>query len=201
MTRRWDAEMDNLFPVRPKDPTLKIVARGTGLEIRKQLRDTESKSRAIVDILSESGRLGKGLLALFAPRPGEVNVLPLFEKFPAAFPKVFPGNTLGFFRVTNLATLQKGKFGIREPATDPDTKVTAWGPGDVVLVPGLLFDSHGGRIGSGLGYYDRFLANNQAFKIGVCFSEQLSPSVLPQDATDVPMDAVLTETGWALGPV
>ena len=50
--------------------------------------------------------------------------------------------------------LQKNKWGIPEPAqglpTDPETI-------DMVLIPMLIFDKHGNRIGYGKGFYDKFL--------------------------------------------
>ena len=32
---------------------------------------------------------------------------------------------------------------------------------DIILVPGIVFDNHGCRIGFGAGYYDRYLKNNK----------------------------------------
>ncbi|NLY18628.1 MAG: 5-formyltetrahydrofolate cyclo-ligase [Clostridiaceae bacterium] len=46
---------------------------------------------------------------------------------------------------------------------------------DLVIVPGLLFDRKGYRIGYGGGYYDRFLSNvsNNCKTIGLAFSFQI----------------------------
>lgn len=51
----------------------------------------------------------------------------------------------------------RNKWGIPEP---PVTKANVAKPGDIdlLIVPGLAFDTHGHRLGQGKGYYDRFIA-------------------------------------------
>lgn len=62
---------------------------------------------------------------------------------------------------------------------------------DVVLVPGVAFDSSGNRLGRGKGYYDRILRQTKkAYKIGICFDFQLLEQV-PVENHDVVMDRVL----------
>lgn len=81
-------------------------------------------------------------------------------------------------------------FGIREPLGEPfDPQLI-----DVVLVPGLVFDAQGYRLGYGKGYYDRFLPRlrKDAFCCGLCYDFQVVDDVLPHPA-DVPVDWILTE--------
>lgn len=66
---------------------------------------------------------------------------------------------------------------------------------DLILVPGVAFDRRGGRLGHGKGYYDRFLEQARAFRLGIAFNFQLLDSI-PQDSHDIRMNAVLTETGF-----
>jgi len=61
-------------------------------------------------------------------------------------------------------------------------------------VPGLAFDSAGGRLGMGLGVFDKLLCDSSAIKVGVGYSWQLIASV-PTDAWDVKMDFFVTEQG------
>lgn len=68
---------------------------------------------------------------------------------------------------------------------------------DIILVPGLAFDKFGNRLGSGGGYYDRYLSKcTKALKIGVCFFEQLSNNLFPTTQFDRKMDFFLTDEGF-----
>ncbi|AZN43973.1 5-formyltetrahydrofolate cyclo-ligase [Paenibacillus albus] len=105
--------------------------------------------------------------------------------------------------------LVPGAYGIKEP--DPAT-VKRWDLAvqlpDIVFVPGLAFDTRGGRLGYGGGYYDRFhdqlrLAAAEQGKqlplwIGLGYEAQWADSV-PMDEHDVAVDAVITEHGMTRG--
>lgn len=90
--------------------------------------------------------------------------------------------------------LQEAHFGIRVPLAEPE-EVPA-GQLDLVLVPGLGFSSRGDRIGRGLGYYDRFLAQAElrAVLCGLAFDVQMADA-LPVDRHDRPMDLVVAAGG------
>ena len=69
---------------------------------------------------------------------------------------------------------------------------------DLVIVPGLAFDSRGARLGRGRGFYDRWLNENPAVKaLGVCFKCQIVESV-PTEPHDARVHAILTEEGFIL---
>jgi len=64
----------------------------------------------------------------------------------------------------------------------------------LVLVPGMVFDRQGGRIGFGGGYFDRLLPRMpQAKYMALAFSEQIHDEQLPSEVHDVPMHAIITE--------
>ena len=66
-----------------------------------------------------------------------------------------------------------------------------------ILVPGLLFDKGGYRIGLGGGYYDRTLSQQPApISIGVAFSFQCVDA-LPRAPWERPLDAIVSEEGLA----
>jgi len=64
----------------------------------------------------------------------------------------------------------------------------------LILVPGVAFDCHGGRLGRGKGYYDRFLKKTpkNALKVGLAFDFQLFDSI-PMTENDQFMDIIATE--------
>ncbi len=72
---------------------------------------------------------------------------------------------------------------------------------DVVLVPIVLADRRGTRIGHGKGHYDRALANlgsssHRVMTIGLCWPDQLVDGPLPVDPWDMRLDAVATPGEW-----
>lgn len=64
---------------------------------------------------------------------------------------------------------------------------------DLILVPGLAFDSNRHRLGYGKGHYDYFLASfTKGVKTcGVGFQEQRTIDLLPTLAHDIPLGEVL----------
>ena len=65
---------------------------------------------------------------------------------------------------------------------------------DLILVPGLCFDSRGGRLGQGGGYYDRYLEDHDGMTIGLC-REDFFQINLPREPFDAWVRVVLTEEG------
>lgn len=112
-----------------------------------------------------------------------------------AVPVVRPGTREMFATVVQDLNegLEKGPFGImqprRESARELDPREI-----DVVVVPGIAFDRKANRLGRGMGYYDRFMAQLRpdAKKIGVGFSFQVVEDI-PVSPHDVPLTRILTD--------
>ena len=89
--------------------------------------------------------------------------------------------------------LERGHFGLLEPRSDslrlvdPETI-------DLILVPGLVFDRQGYRIGFGAGYYDRFLSSIKPSVplISLLYELQLVDQV-PREPHDIPVHILVTE--------
>lgn len=115
-----------------------------------------------------------------------------------AVPKTAKGRQMFFLPITDFADLQEGIFGVMEPMGDERAEILPQ-TGDLFLVPGLLFDKRGYRIGYGGGYYDRYFEKHQGLdfrKIGIAFAFQLWEAPLPAEEFDVPIDELVTEKGW-----
>ncbi len=138
-------------------------------------------------LASSASRLGRPLcIALYAPLPHEVNLLPLLREHPQhryAFPRCLPGRELAFHEVSSPSReLEAGAHGILAPrATLPRVAPDEL---DILLVPGVAFTPEGDRLGYGGGYYDRLIPRcPQAHVLSLAFSEQMVES-LPTEAHD-----------------
>ena len=63
-----------------------------------------------------------------------------------------------------------------------------------VLVPAVVFDKEGYRIGYGKGFYDRFLSNFTGVKVGLVYSNMILPKV-PRGRFDKHVDIIISERG------
>ncbi len=113
-----------------------------------------------------------------------------------ALPRCQGNGVMQARRVTDLAALIPGAYGILEPG--PDAPVLAPEAIDLILVPGLCFDRQGNRTGHGAGYYDRFLAGYGGETCGLAFEAQVVEKIAAK-AHDVPVRALATEKGiWII---
>lgn len=66
---------------------------------------------------------------------------------------------------------------------------------ELVIVPGVVFDTSGDRIGMGKGFFDKFLVDlpGTARKIGLAFEFQIVREKIPVQPWDVKVDLVITE--------
>lgn len=106
---------------------------------------------------------------------------------------VVVGDDLVVRRYTPEA-MQQGEFNIWEPTgTEVDTDIL-----ELIVVPGVAFDSNGNRLGRGKGYYDRLLSRTQATCIGVCYKCQIAEQI-PTEAHDRTMHYIVTSEGVIKG--
>lgn len=182
----------------------------TKADLRKQIRARlqglspatrqESSQALCARMVAQAAWAKAQSVLLFAPRADEPDVWPLLETALAA------GKTVAlpsFLPATNNYTARRisspghdiviGKFGIREPADmSPEMELNQL---DLVLVPGVAFDTHGRRLGRGKGFYDRLLRDVRGTKCGVAFEEQMMDAV-PVESFDIPLNCILTPVRW-----
>ena len=105
-----------------------------------------------------------------------------------AVPKVV-GQDMVFYKLTDFAQLEKGYFGIPEPARG---EIVQWEDAMMVM-PGVAFDQENHRVGYGGGFYDRFLEKHpQIRRVAVAFEFQMLPEV-PTEPTDISPEIIVTE--------
>lgn len=142
--------------------------------------------------LPEMGAAGH--VGLYSARRSEPNIDELWHQDPhrCCFPRVTSG-TLQFHPIASLSDRVVGSLRIEEPPQE--SPLVGFQKNDVIMVPGTRFDKKGARIGSGKGYYDRFLAAlpGGVLKIGVAWSLQIEDDLLPQEPHDIRMDLICTE--------
>ncbi len=98
---------------------------------------------------------------------------------------------LGLAHITSIEQCVVGAFGILEPCAMVQNTCSIEEL-DLVIVPGVAFDSTGGRVGMGRGYYDRFLAKltKKIPLISLAYECQRVENI-PQQPWDVAVNSVL----------
>ncbi len=123
----------------------------------------------------------------------ETDIRQLYQDFSKQWflPKIVNDETMIFYQYKSFSNMVKNKFEIYEPASG--IELSAEEP-DIIIVPALMTDKKGHRLGYGKGYYDRFLKKlpEECVKI-VPIPEVLMIEELPYDEFDVPVDMAITQ--------
>lgn len=185
----------------------KTALRKQMLQLRSQLKPKyleNSSKRMGGQIAALSAFRDAELVMLYHSFKNEAGTLPLIQyclntNKKVALPLVVKTEDsvleLRAYQIPGLDALKPGSMGIMEPdplLCEPVDPAMI----DLIVVPGIAFDSTGGRIGYGKGCYDRFLPHllDDVPIIGLAYDFQVLPRV-PQENTDVRMDAIVTEKG------
>lgn len=172
-------------------------------ELRQEIR-LQKRSRSLFQLASESAAITRRLLAhpkvkcaqcimLYHALPDEVDTHDLIESLKAqgktiVLPKVTGEETMELRLYQGESDLKEGSFHIMEPSGPQFDDIQSI---DVVLVPGMSFDSENNRLGRGKGYYDRFLKQlPHIYKIGICYEFQKRQHI-PVSENDVKMDEII----------
>ena len=134
-------------------------------------------------------------LAGYMPIRSEIDPLAVMAEMARHGPVAVPviqgaGKALKFRAWAPGCALEPGPFGAMVPASGD------WLTPEVLIVPLVAFDRHGGRLGYGGGFYDRTLqalrAARPTLAVGYAYAAQEADS-LPLEPTDQPLDAIVTE--------
>ncbi|MFB2550343.1 5-formyltetrahydrofolate cyclo-ligase [Ensifer soli] len=186
----------------PDPKALKAEIRAGRLAARDAIASADrlEASLAMADNAGDRIALSPGeIVAGFLPIRSEADIRPLMHRLRErgarlCTPVVIDRETIVFRELVAGAHLIKTGFG----TVGPGPEAAVLDP-DLMLVPLSAFDAAGNRIGYGAGHYDRAIARLRAKGraprlIGIAFDCQEVASV-PAEPHDVPLEAILTETG------
>jgi 5-formyltetrahydrofolate cyclo-ligase len=178
--------------------------------IRRQLREKlaamsdsqrQAKSLAATAFLNASPEFAAArIVMLFLSASGEMDTAPLALKCwqsgkTVVVPKVsWDQRRMLPVEITSLQTrMTTTGPGVREPETGKPIPVNLI---DLAIVPGMGFTDKGHRIGRGMGFYDRFLAQSDFIGVscGMGFEEQVVAE-LPVLDHDMALSMLCTDRG------
>ncbi|PQA53700.1 5-formyltetrahydrofolate cyclo-ligase [Siphonobacter curvatus] len=187
----------------------------TKAEIRREFRQRRQKlseadllihTRALSNELIQSDLLRNSkIIHAFLPirRQKEVDNYVVIHNLRESYPHIHiavsrsdaQAREMEHYRYTDQTEILENEWGIPEPVPQLGLKI-APEELDAVLVPLLAFDRRGYRVGYGMGFYDRFLAQCRpdVLKIGLSFFEPVE-SIIDVDNFDIPLTACVTPKG------
>ncbi|WP_137886416.1 5-formyltetrahydrofolate cyclo-ligase [Pseudomonas sp. 2FE] len=154
------------------------------------------RARHIALYLPTDGEIDPRLLLRAAQRRGKATYLPVLSAWPRT--------KMVFQRIRPHERLMPNRFRIQEPRANRKQQRKVWAL-DLVLLPLVGFDSAGGRLGMGGGFYDRSLAYLSLRKnwhkptlLGLAHECQ-KVDRLTLASWDVPLHATVTDRAWYPG--
>lgn len=128
----------------------------------------------------------------------EINTKPIIEKALEEnkniyIPKIYKTDrSMKAIKLNSFKELKENSIGILEPIQDGeyiDKKKI-----DLIIVPGVVFDKEGNRIGYGGGYYDRYLSDIKEVsnKIALAYELQVL-DFIGEEKHDIKVDYIITE--------
>lgn len=148
-------------------------------------------------LLMEEFRVGLRI-GLYAPAGTEVRTDEIFtqahrHRKEIYYPAVDEAEgSLAYYRIFDLSELAPGYKDIPEP-TSHASRLRHLNTLDVLFVPGVAFDLHGGRLGFGKGYYDDCLLGFRGKRIALAYDFQIVTE-LPVSTRGQKVDWIVTES-------
>lgn len=140
------------------------------------------------------------VILMYAPKPSEVDVTSIALRALAdgkkvAYPRCNAENrSMNYHFVESLDQLERGLYGIFEPRTELPIYDRASSEPAACIVPALVYDKQGYRLGYGKGFYDRYLSSFTGSKVGMIYSDYIIDQ-LPRGRYDLSVDFLVTERG------
>ena len=174
-----------------KKATLRRKARATRRQIAADLRSAHDLAIQ-QQVLKHPWFIAAQQVLLYEAFDGEVSTRLIAERARAA------NKTVAYARITE----SRAQLEFIVPKTwafarngFPEPQGARCMPDDdaLIIVPGVLFDQCGYRLGMGGGYYDNLLSRESSLSIGLAYEAQVVESV-PIDKWDRPVCCIVTES-------
>ncbi len=158
------------------------------------ISDKLEQSESIAEFI-KCAELPKGSICIYNSIASEVDTKALIEYFcnmREVYLPVVDGEDIALVNVDKDTKYVEGAWGIYEPIgkrlAPQDVRPS------VTVTPLLGVDRRLNRLGKGKGYYDRYFAKTDTFKVGLAFREQVVEKVYADD-WDKPLDMLITPDG------
>ncbi len=165
------------------------------LPIEAKSKRDEAICKYVINMVSF--RYAKSIL-MYAPMADEIDVMPIAKEAMRRGKKVyFPRchketKTMTYKMVSDLSELAPDAYGIMAPPESAEDYAPANNGASLCLIPGLIYDKYGYRVGYGGGYYDRFLTSYKGCTAGIIYSDFIIDKV-PRGHFDMKLDIMITE--------
>ena len=162
--------------------------------------EAEGIARQVRALASSIG--GVTLPALFVPTPLEPDLSLTLGAFDRALLPILIDEAGAPYRSPRWGLWEAGHALVTRgrPPAQPDGEVLgaeSLTEADLIVIPALAASSDGARLGQGGGWYDRALLHRSpgVAVVSVVFDDEvLESGVIPTEAHDVPIDAIITPT-------
>lgn len=165
-----------LAQLKAQDPLIK-AERDQALVQRLMASPSYQRSKTVALFLSMAFEVDTAFLIVAAMAAGKQVVIP----------KTLAGGQMVFVPY-QADQLERSSFGVLEPTNMDLVEKEAI---DLILVPGLIWNQQGYRIGFGGGFYDRYLADYEGKTVSLSYDFQIR-EFLPE-AHDQPVEEVIVD--------
>lgn len=177
---------------------------------KQELRDTAKQQRRALSaedkVTLDNGVLinvrkmreyqGCSTVFVYVSTPIEVDTRKIIEMAWAdnkkvAVPRCIPETRqMTFHYITSFEDLSAGTFSVLEPSADAPLAENF--DKSIMLVPALMIDKYGYRLGYGKGYYDRYISKYCGLTVGLCYISNIK-NRLYHGRFDKKLDYIITE--------
>ena len=155
--------------------------------IRKSLSIADKSTIAIKKIRENTLYIPAKNVLIYYPLRYELNLLALLDDEKNFYLPRVCGENLQICPFKKGDKLVASSFNICEPCSNSINPRNL----DLVVVPALMADKSGFRLGYGGGFYDRFLVKNNTVKTILPIAKELIVEELPHEEFDIKIDEII----------